>query len=99
MQTVRLDEGIWRSDAPNGLVVLTEKNIIRLLLKFSKHIKTETFIAVYGWIKEFRPVLLTASYLIVLTTSVFITLPLITMYFVSRRNRRLEKIKAIVENR
>ena len=25
MQTVRLDEGIWRSDAPNGLVGLTER--------------------------------------------------------------------------
>ncbi len=25
MRTVRLDEGVWRSDAPNGLVVLTER--------------------------------------------------------------------------
>ena len=25
MQTVRLDEGIWRSDVPNGLVILTER--------------------------------------------------------------------------
>ncbi len=25
MQTRRLDEGVWRSDAPNGLVVLTER--------------------------------------------------------------------------
>jgi hypothetical protein len=59
----------------------------------------ETFIAVYQWIMEFRPVLLTASYLIVITTSVFVILPLVAMVFVSLRNRRLEKIKAIVENR
>ena len=25
MRTVRLDEGIWRSDVPNGLVILTER--------------------------------------------------------------------------
>ena len=25
MQTVRLDDGIWRSDVPNGLVILTER--------------------------------------------------------------------------
>ena len=81
------------------LVVLTEKHVIRMLLIFGKHIRTGTFIAVYRWIKEFRPVLLTASYLIVVTTSVFVALPLITMYFVSRRNKRLERIKAIVENR
>ena len=81
------------------LVVLTEKHVIRMLLIFGKHIRTETFIAVYRWIKEFRPLLLTASYLIVVTTSVFVALPLITMYFVSRRNKRLERIKAIVENR
>jgi hypothetical protein len=48
---------------------------------------------------EFRPVLLTASYLIVVTTTVFVILPLVAMIFVSMRNRRLEKIKAIVENR
>ena len=81
------------------LVVLTEKHVIRLLLIFGKHIRTETFIAVYRWLKEFRPVLIMASYLIVLTTSVFVVLPLITMVFVSMRNRRLERIKAIVENR
>ncbi|NVN91459.1 MAG: hypothetical protein HXX11_12780 [Desulfuromonadales bacterium] len=82
-----------------GLVLLTETNSIRLLLMFGRHIRTETFIAAYGWIKEFRPVLITASYLIVLTTFVFIALPLITMIFVSNRNKRLERIKAIVENR
>jgi hypothetical protein len=59
----------------------------------------ETFIAIYHWVMEFRPVLLTASYLIVVTTTVFIILPLVAMIFVSMRNRRLEKIKAIVENR
>jgi hypothetical protein len=59
----------------------------------------ETFIVIYQWIMEFRPVLLTASYLIVVTTTVFVILPLVAMIFVSMRNRRLEKIKAIVENR
>ncbi|MRR08405.1 MAG: hypothetical protein EG828_16090 [Deltaproteobacteria bacterium] len=59
----------------------------------------ETFIAIYKWIMEFRPVLLTASYLVVVTTTIFVILPLVAMIFVSMRNRRLEKIKAIVENR
>jgi hypothetical protein len=61
--------------------------------------RTETFISIYRWIMEFRPVLIKASYLLVLTTLVFVTIPLITMTCVSIRNRRLEKIKAIVENR
>ncbi len=81
------------------LVVLTENHVIRLLLRFGRNIRTETFISIYRWTMEFRPVLLTASYLIVLTTSVFVALPLVTMLFVSLRNKRLERIKAIVENR
>jgi hypothetical protein len=81
------------------MVVFTRDHMIRLLLVFRKYMGTETFISVYRWMMEFRPVFITASYLIVLTTFVFISLPLITMAFVSRRNRRLEKIKAIVENR
>lgn len=81
------------------MVVLTENHVIRLLLRVRKYMETETFIAIYQWIMEFRPVLLTASYLIVVTTTVFVILPLVAMIFVSIRNRRLEKIKAIVENR
>jgi hypothetical protein len=81
------------------LVLLTENHVIRLCLLFGNHIRTETFISIYRWAMEFRPVLIMASYLIVLTTTVFIALPLITMIFVSIRNKRLERIKAIVENR
>lgn len=81
------------------MVVLTKNHIIRLLLIFKRYMRIETFISIYRWIAEFRPVLLTASYLIVVTTSIFIAMPLIAMLFVSIRNRRLEKIKAIVENR
>lgn len=79
------------------MVVLTKNHVIRLLLKFRKHMKTETFITIYKWIMEFKPVLLTASYLIVVTTLVFVAIPLMAMIFVSIRNRRLEKIKALVE--
>jgi len=81
------------------MVVFTENHVIRILLRVRKYMEMETFIAIYQWIMEFRPVLLTASYLIVATTSVFVLLPLIAMIFVSMRNKRLEKIKAIVENR
>lgn len=81
------------------MVVLTENHVIRILLRVRKYMEMETFIAVYQWIMEFRPVLLTASYLIVATTTVFVILPLVAMILVSMRNRRLEKIKAIVESR
>jgi hypothetical protein len=81
------------------MVVLTENHITRILLRVKKYMEMETFIVIYQWIMEFRPVLLTASYLIVVTTTVFVILPLVAMIFVSMRNRRLEKIKAIVENR
>ena len=81
------------------MVVFTKNHIVRLLLVFRRYMGTETFISVYRWMTEFRPVFLTASYLIVFTTLIFITIPLITMHFVARRNRRLEEIKAIVENR
>ena len=80
------------------MVVFTRDHIVRLLLKFGKHIKTETFIAIYRWIMEFRPVFLISAYLIVLTTLVFVTIPLVAMMFASQRNRKLERVKAIAEN-
>jgi hypothetical protein len=80
------------------MVVFTRNHIVRLLLRYGKHIKTETFIAIYRWIMEFRPVLLISAYLIVLTTLVFVTIPLVAMMFASRRNRRLERVKAIADN-
>ena len=80
------------------MVVLTKNHIIRLLLKFGKHIKTETFIATYRWITEFRPVLLISAYLIVLTTFIFVTIPLVAMRIATLRNRRLERVKAIADN-
>lgn len=81
------------------MVVLTRKHVILLLLRFRKYMEIETLISIYRWTLEFRPVLLTSSYLIVVTTSIFIAMPLMAMLFVSFRNRRLQKIKAIVENR
>lgn len=81
------------------MVVLTRKHVILLLLRFRKYMEIETLISIYRWTMEFRPVLLTSSYLIVVTTSIFIAMPLMAMLFVSFRNRRLQKIKAIVENR
>lgn len=81
------------------MVVLTRKHVILLLLRFRKYMEIETLISIYRWTMEFRPVLLTSSYLIVVTTSIFIAMPLMAMLFVSFRNRRLMKIKAIVENR
>ena len=80
------------------MVVLTKKNSVRLLLMFGKHIKPEAFIAMYRWISEFRPVLLVSAYLIVLTTFVFVTIPLMAMAMASLRNRRLERVKAIADN-
>jgi len=47
---------------------------------------------------EFRPVFLISAYLIVLTTLVFVTIPLVAMMFASRRNKRLERVKAIADN-
>lgn len=80
------------------MVVLTKKNSIRLLMMFDEHIKPETFIAMYRWISEFRPVLLVSAYLIVLTTFIFVTIPLVAMAMASLRNRRLERVKAIADN-
>lgn len=81
------------------MVALTGNNVTKMLLRFGQRLETETFIAIYQWIMEFRPALITASYLIVVTTTVFVMLPLFAMFIVSLRNRRLERIKAIVENR
>jgi len=80
------------------MVVLTEKHIAWLLLKFRGKASINTINAVFRWILEFKPVLITASYLVVIITLVFIAIPLIAMSLAAARNRKLEKVKAIAEN-
>lgn len=80
------------------MVVLTEKHIAWLLLKFKGKASINTINTAYHWILEFKPVLITASYLVVIITLVFISIPLIVMSLAAARNRKLEKVKAIAEN-
>lgn len=80
------------------MVLLSKNHVLQLLLMLGKHLKTDSFIAIYGWIMDFRPVLIVSAYLIVLSTIVFVTIPLVAMRIASLRNRRLEKIKAISPN-
>ena len=80
------------------MVVLTRDHVVRLLLKLEEHVKPGTVNAIYRWVMEFRPVLIVSAYLIVLSTLIFVTIPLVAMLLASRRNRRLERVKAIADN-
>jgi hypothetical protein len=80
------------------LVVLTERNVAWLLLKLKGKASKETLSNIYLWVMDFRPVFITSAYLLVITTVVFIAIPLIAMFLASVRNRKLEKVKAISEN-
>ncbi len=80
------------------MVVLSEKHVACVLLRFRGKASMDTLNAIYRWILDFKPVLITASYLVVITTAIFIAIPLVAMSLASARNRKLEKVKAISEN-
>jgi hypothetical protein len=80
------------------MVVLTEKHVAWVLLRFRGRAGMDTLNAIYRWVIEFKPVFITASYLVVVTTLVYIAIPLVAMSLAAARNRKLEKVKAISEN-
>ena len=44
---------------------------------------------IYYWLQEFKGVFLTSAYFVVVTTLIFIIIPVIAMFFAWRRNLKL----------
>ncbi len=69
--------------------VLSEDNILFVLRLFKSFMGSDKLNAAYNWIMEFKPVLLTSAWFIVLTTVIFISIPLISIVITMRKNKQL----------
>jgi hypothetical protein len=69
--------------------VLTEDNVIFVLRIFKSFVDLNKLNAIYLWIMDFKPVLLTSAWFIVLTTVIFISIPLIGIVITVRKNKQL----------
>jgi hypothetical protein len=70
------------------LVVLTEERIATFLSIFRSWVAPGTLENVYGWIVEFKPVLLISAWFIVLTTVIFIMVPVVSIGIALYRERK-----------
>ncbi len=70
---------------------LDGKFLSRNLLKLHPFIKYQSLEKIYNFLMEFKPVFLTSSYFVIVTTVLMIGIPLVTILVVSRRTRRLIK--------
>jgi hypothetical protein len=74
--------------------VLSEDNVLSVLyfLKTNiSYIETDTLNAIYEWIMDFKPVLISSSWFIVVTAMIFISIPLMSLSIKACRNKKLEK--------
>ncbi len=68
-------------------VILTEDRLSSALLHLQERVAFETLDGVYRWVLAFKPVFLTSAWLVVLTTLIFITIPMVTVIMKSLYNR------------
>jgi hypothetical protein len=69
--------------------VLTEDNVIAASSRLHSFVSYDKLNSIYLWIMDFRPVLLTSAWFIVLTTVIFISIPLISIVITVRKNKQL----------
>jgi hypothetical protein len=70
------------------LVVLTEERIAAFLSVFRSWADSGALDGIYRWIIDFRPVLLISAWFIVLTTMIFIMVPLLSIGITLYRERK-----------
>lgn len=71
--------------------VLTQENIVRAMAWITKGIKIEKIAWLYHWLIDFRPVLLTSAWFVVMTTTIFLSVIIGCYISAVRRNRRLRE--------
>jgi hypothetical protein len=71
------------------LVVLTDGRIAAFLSIFRSWVALGTLEHVQGWIAEFKPVLLISAWFIVLTTVIFIMVPVVSIGVALYRERKI----------
>lgn len=73
------------------LTALTEKRIASFVLLFRRAFSYETLSKIYVWLVDFRVVFLTASWFVVATTLIFISIPVTSIVITSIRNKKKQK--------
>ncbi len=68
-------------------VILTEERLSTALLHLKDRVAFETLDQIYRWTLGFKPVFLTSAWLVVLTTLIFIAIPMITVGLKSIHSR------------
>lgn len=69
--------------------VATEDNIIAFLKKFDIVLSPQSIVKTYWWMMDFRPVLLMSAWLLVVTTVIFICIPMMSIFVTVRRSKNL----------
>jgi len=70
-------------------IILEPDRLGRWLSKLTWLVKYDTLNGVYQWLLDFRPVFLTSSYFVVLTTVLMIVIPLVGIHFGAAKTQRI----------
>jgi len=68
---------------------LEEGFLTKVLHKLYPVVKYDTLNSIYEWLQGFRPVFLTSAYFVLCVTVLYIGIPWISVFFASRKTRRL----------
>ena len=71
--------------------VITKENIIYILKFFVDYASKSHLLNIYVWMVEFRPVFLLSAWFILVSTVIFISIPLITLGYSILKDRRKNK--------
>jgi hypothetical protein len=69
--------------------IFTDRNILWLAAKLCTGTASGTAAAIYAWVRGFKGIFLISAYFVLLSTAIFIVIPLTTMLYAWLRNRKL----------
>lgn len=75
-------------------IVLDPDRLSKYLLMFGKYFKKpDTLNSIYVWLVNFREVFLISAYIVLLTTILFITIPIISIVVQSRKTKKIMEVE------
>jgi hypothetical protein len=70
--------------------IFTDRNVLWAVIKLScAKISSGTAASIYFWVQGFKGIFLTSAYFVLVSTAVFIVIPIVAMLVAWRRNRKL----------
>ena len=70
--------------------IFTDRNVLWAVIKLSyAKISSGTAASIYFWVQGFKGIFLTSAYFVLVSTAVFIVIPIVAMLIAWRRNRKL----------